>query len=257
MSPKPTAICCVSIAPLRAEPSDRAEMVSQLLLGESLEIVEVQDNWTKVICEWDRYEGWMDTKQYIKLDKVLDKSKDLTTAYELLMPAAGKNHFLQVPMGATLPQFDGMRFSIGKDKFNYTGQVLQDGQAASSDWITKIAKRYLQAPYLWGGRSAHGIDCSGLTQSVYKSAGIRLKRDTTQQVHQGELVDFLHQVQPGDLAFFENAKGVIAHVGIMSSQESVIHAHGWVREDRIDHFGIFREDTRRYSHRLRLIKRVL
>jgi gamma-D-glutamyl-L-lysine dipeptidyl-peptidase len=127
----------------------------------------------------------------------------------------------------------------------------------SHEIILKLARRYLYAPYLWGGRSPFGIDCSGFTQVVFMMAGLKLKRDASQQVGQGEGVDFAEQAQAADLAFFDNDKGNIVHVGIVMNNNHIIHAAGQVRIDRLDHFGIFNETLGKYTHKLRLIKRFL
>ena len=116
--------------------------------------------------------------------------------------------------------------------------------------------RYLNAPYLWGGRSPFGIDCSGFTQLVFKFAGIKLQRDAYQQGGQGSIINFIEEVQPGDLAFFSNDEGAIIHVGIMLKDNRIIHSSGKVRIDKIDHFGIYNAETKKHSHLLKLIKRM-
>jgi cell wall-associated NlpC family hydrolase len=116
---------------------------------------------------------------------------------------------------------------------------------------------YLHCPYLWGGRSPFGVDCSGYTQMVFKLAGKRLRRDTHMQAEQGMTVYLLDEAQPGDLAFFDDDNGNIIHTGILLSKNKIIHASGRVRIDLIDYHGIYNEALRRYTHRLRLIKRIL
>jgi len=254
------AACQVSLAPMRAHPSDKSEMVSQLLFGETVEISESKDGWRHVVCAWDGYIGWVDAKQLLPLtpseyDDYREHSSVNLSLVEGLMAA---DHFIPLTLGAALPRYDGLRCQLGDLSFQFSGPVVTPEQAPrTGEWVAKIARRYLHAPYLWGGRSPFGIDATGFTQIVFKIAGIRLLRDASQQVTQGRPVDFMEQCQLGDLAFFDNGKGTIGHVGIILPDCHVIHASGKVRIDKLDHFGIFNADQNRYTHQLRVVKRLL
>ncbi len=254
------AACQVSLAPLRAHPSDKSEMVSQLLFGETMEITESKDNWQHVVCSWDGFTGWVDGKQLKRLtpseyDDYRAHSSVNLSLVEGLMAA---DHFIPLTLGAALPRYDGLRCQLGDQSFQFSGPVVTPGQAPhTGEWIIKIARRYLHAPYLWGGRSPFGIDAPGFTQMVFKIAGIRLLRDASQQVTQGRTVDFMEQCQLGDLAFFDNGKGDIGHVGIILPDCYLIHASGKVRVDKLDHFGIFNREQNRYTHQLRIVRRLL
>lgn len=254
------AVCQVSIAPLRAHPSDRSEMVSQLLFGETVEVTETKDNWRHVVCSWDGYSGWVDTKQLRLLETAEYEAYQgrQTMNLSLVEGLMAADHFLPLTMGAVLPNYDGLRCSLGDQRFQFSGPVITPAeQQLGIDWVVKVAKRYLHAPYLWGGRSPFGIDCSGLTQMVYKMAGVRLLRDASQQVTQGRAIDFMEECQSGDLAFFDNEKGHITHVGLILPDCYVIHASGKVRIDKLDHFGIYNRELNRYTHQLRIVKRLL
>ena len=125
------------------------------------------------------------------------------------------------------------------------------------DDLVKTAFLYLNAPYLWGGKTPFGIDCSGFTQMVYKLNGYKLLRDVSQQATQGEALSFIEESQPGDLAFFDNSEGEIVHVGIIMKDNYIIHAYGKVRIDRLDQSGIYNTEARKHTHKLRVIKKII
>ena len=257
------AVCQLSVVPVRANPSDVEEIVTQLLFGELVEILEAskaKKNWCKIRCDYDGYEGWMDIRQLRRIGEMDADMYRRNHAFCLDLTAilTNNNHFLPITMGAILPMFDGMNLQLGDKHYAFNGQAVQNKAIkATPELIIKFARRYLFAPYLWGGKSPFGIDCSGFTQTVFRMAGIRLRRDASQQVEQGRLVDFVDQTQAADLAFFENDKGKIVHVGIVLEGNQIIHAAGQVRIDRLDHQGIYNEERNLYSHKLRLIKRFL
>ncbi len=250
----------LSIAPIRSGASDKSEMVSQLLFGEIVEILEKKGSWIKIRCDWDDYVGWMDKKQVKAITPSEYKNYTTNHAFslELLQPIMSTEHYIPITLGACLPSFDGMSLQLSGNSYQFSGQAIFPSKGNTNiELLLKIARKYLYAPYLWGGRSPLGIDCSGFTQVVFRMLGINLPRDAYQQVEKGELIDFIEQSQAGDLAFFENKNGRITHVGILLNKDEIIHASGRVRIDKIDHFGIFNIDTKRYSHRLRVVKRFI
>jgi hypothetical protein len=249
-------ICNLAVIPLRAEASDKSEQVSQVLFGEAFEILEWTDRWVKVITANDNYEGWVGRLQFAMLGHIAYKSLQQDPppiTYRAVTQAWKKpdNTVLYLPVGSSLAFLEGTTCKIVNEQFEIIGEI---GETASLD-IT--AKSFLNTPYLWGGRTHYGIDCSGFTQAVFKLQGIYLKRDASMQAEQGEVVDFLAEAKLGDLAFFDNAEGKITHVGIMLNNEQIIHASGRVKIDRIDSQGIYSEELKRYTHKLRIIKRVV
>ncbi len=253
-------IAALSIIPVRQSASHRSEQVTQLLFGETYEVLLHKNKWLQIRCSLDEYEGWIDEAQYTEITKKEFDAIKLETsgiALDLLCSVTSSNNSIAVVTGSSLPDFDGINFKIGKEKFIYNGQALQADQIRSMNMLEKIALRFLNAPYLWGGRSPLGIDCSGFTQIVFKCLNYSLKRDAYQQAEMGKVVNFIEESQVGDLAFFNNDEGKIIHVGIILKDQKIIHASGRVRIDNIDHFGIFNAETKKYSHQLKIIKRIL
>jgi len=249
-------ICNLAVIPLRAEPSDKSEQVSQILFGEAFEIEEWTDRWVRVITANDRYEGWIGRLQFVMLGhlsyKNLRQSPPPIT-YRAVTQAWKKpdNSVLYLPVGSSLVFLKGTTCHIGNEKFEIIGEI---GETESLD-IT--AKSFLNTPYLWGGRTHYGIDCSGFTQAVFKLQDIDLPRDAYLQAELGNVVDFLSEAKLGDLAFFDNEEGRITHVGIMLNSGQIIHASGRVKIDSVDSQGIYSEELKRYTHKLRIIKRFI
>lgn len=251
------AICNLAIIPLRAEPSDRSEIVSQVLYGEHFEITETQNQWSKIKLYFDGYEGWVDSKQYqvITEKNFTDLSKDAIILNADLVEYVTNpaNVLLPIPLGASLSFLN--HGEINTENFEFEGMRIS-GVKNKSHLIT-TAYQYLNAPYLWGGKTPFGIDCSGFTQMVYKLNGYKLLRDASQQATQGDPLSFIEESEPGDLAFFDNEEGRIIHVGIMMENNYIIHASGKVRIDRLDHLGIYNAEQNRHTHRLRVIKKII
>lgn len=253
-------ICNLSVIPMRLEPSHRSEQVSQLLFGEHFTVLQVQQEWSQIRCAYDDYEGWIQTAQYLPIAiqdfMELERSNNHLT-YDLVQILVNHQSIFSIMLGSTLPWFRAGSCRIGGVNYTFEGNARQPSHAEGTKSIVENAFMYLQAPYLWGGRSPFGIDCSGLTQMVYKLAGVKLKRDAWMQAEQGGSVHLLDESQPGDLAFFDNEEGKIIHVGILTAKNRIIHASGKVRIDNIDHHGIFNAETRKYTHNLRLIRRII
>lgn len=245
-------ICNLGIVPIRLEPSDTSEMVTQALYGDTFKVLEQRKKWSRIRFAFDKYEGWIDNKQYHEIEE--DSYKDLSSATinlstDLIEYVVDQSENLYpIPLGSDLNglkllehKFEGNSITSTKDKGN----------------ILKTAFLYLNAPYLWGGKTPFGIDCSGFTQMVYKLNGYKLLRDASQQASQGDALSFIEESEPGDLAFFDNAEGDIIHVGIIMEDNYIIHAHGKVRIDRLDHSGIYNIDKNLHTHKLRVIKKIV
>lgn len=253
-------MCKVSVSPLRKTANDRSEMVSQLLFGECVELLEKKGrSWIFVRVLHDAYEAWMDPKQlHLFEEKELMQFQSANhIALELVESVKSTDQALPILIGSSLPKFDGLSMKLPFGKYQYSGLSIHLLEPFNKvDILLNIAKKYLHAPYLWGGRSPFGIDCSGYVQVVFKTIGLALPRDAKEQVKEGIPVNFVTEVLPGDLAFFHNQDGRIHHVGIMLEQGRILHASGKVRLDPMDHYGIYNNELKKYTHRLRIIKRL-
>lgn len=245
-------------APLRAEPSHRTEVVSSLLFGEIAEVLDTNGDFTKIRCLYDQYEGWCQTTQLVEIsaEQAATAGKALTGDYTNLLELNGTP--MHIPLGTSLGLFQDNKAAFGHYHFVNKGSVVDPAQTVfEPEQIKKRAYEYLNTPYLWGGRTIFGIDCSGFAQQVFRFFNIALPRDAYQQAELGEVVGFLQEAKCGDLAFFDNEAGRITHVGILLDAETIIHSSGKVRVDKIDNMGIISSDTGKRTHQLRIIKRYV
>ena len=243
-------ICELSVVPIRAEAKDQSEIVSQLLLGDLVEILNIEENWTKVRCLFDDYLGWIDTKQITVL------TSDLYEQIQSANKLHTKTHFTEVslentktfaPFGSTF-----YKFHSSFERYSLKSEI----ESTKINTVQSAALSFLNAPYLWGGKTIYGIDCSGFTQVVFKVFGITLKRDAAQQVNQGESIDF-ESLRENDLAFFSNSKGHVIHVGIILNNSKIIHASGKIRIDELNSKGIYNTETSKLTHTLHSIRRYI
>lgn len=254
-------IASLSLIPARSGPGHAFEQVTQLLFGELYTVQEKKDRWLKILTEADAYSCWIHAGQHNEIAENLYREMQnapKAVAAEVVQTVTGMERSFPLLIGSILYDFDGMNFRNGREKYVYSGQAVMNNQEMlNGEHIRKFAMKFLHAPYQWGGRSPFGIDCSGLSQVVFKVYGMQIPRDSPQQATCGRTVHFLHESREGDLAFFEDQEGKIHHVGIILQNQQIIHAAGKVRIDTLDHHGIFNQETHQYSHTLRIIKRLL
>ena len=233
-------ICKLSVVPMREEPSHTSELVSELLFNDIYQIIDENEEWLKIHCMYDSYEGWVRKLQHNEI-----------TDDELTDYISKDKYIVNVPV----LHYENMIISFGSKVFQNTEGTIPLSKNYDPDVITDSAFRMLNVPYRWGGKSVMGIDCSAFVQLCAKIAGYKLPRDASQQYDFGEEVT-LSEALPGDIAFFENENHRIVHVGILLSRNMIIHASGEVRIDAIDETGIFNNELNKYTHYLNKVKRL-
>lgn len=254
-------VCRLSIIPVRADASDRSEQVTQLLFGDHYEVTEYNRDkkWCRIKIHYDQYEGWIDVKQHHAITAdyfgYLDQAEFKITT-DLTSSMLYNKSPLLILMGSMIPISSSELFKM-EEQFAFNGEAKNLGLKREYDYLKNIAIKYLNAPYLWGGKSPFGIDCSGFVQMVFKICGYKLLRDSSQQATQGKAVASLAEARAGDLAFFTNPEGRINHVGILLNDTRIIHASGRVRIDYLQEEGILTADTKVFTHTLSSIRRVL
>ena len=240
-------VCLLPIIPMRKTTSDQSEMINQILFGETFQVLKQAEKWSYVKLSHDQYEGWIDNKQYILLNIS-------NYTYNISNKKYCNIHMnkIQQPLllGSLIPK--NTKFN---NQFNIQHKLTFSKILDFEKWFIKISKKYLNTPYLWGGRSPLGIDCSGYTQIVYRFFGKNLPRDSSEQAKKGKKILNITKIKTGDLAFFSTKKS-ITHVGIILPNNKIIHASGKVRIDLIDAKGIFNLETSSYTHQLALLKRI-
>jgi hypothetical protein len=233
-------------------------MVSQLIFGECVEQLEQVKEWSRVRVRYDGYEGWCTTSHLTEIDEPEFEAAHTPLTPEWVTSLEYNGHPMMVPMGSHLTAMKNGKAQWRKNMVHYKGKTWDPGESVpDAKSIRQLTYRFLNIPYLWGGKSVFGLDCSGYVQTVYKFLGVPLLRDAHQQATQGEPIGFLEETRTGDLAFFDNEEGKITHVGLLLNAHEIIHASGKVRIDKIDNMGIVQSETHQRTHHLRVIRRLL
>lgn len=251
-----TFICENVFVPLRSGPSHKSEMLSQVLFGEKYRITEEAGHWFKIETMFDKYTGWIDMDHLQQTEDYEGITGHPINRSLLCYKHDKTKMVLEAGCEIYEPDFDNKIFKAGKDVYA-TGLDFGPQFISAKESVTDTAMKFINSPYIWGGRVPSGIDCSGFVQLAYKIHGMSIPRDSRQQAEFGTVIGFLEESQSGDLVFFDDETSRITHVGMILSRGLVIHASGRVRIDTIDHHGIYKNEIKGYSHRLRTIRRIL
>ncbi len=251
-------ICILNAIPVRKEPDDCSEMVSQVLFGETFKITDSASGFLKISTDYDQYEGWLAKNQITELDtkehQLINKTKKVYCGELINFISEQDNSLTLISLGAVLPVIQNHNFTVNNTEYFFEGESKSGSY--NKQKIIQTAYLYLNSPFLWGGRTPFGIDCSGFTQMVYKINGHFIPRDAAQQAQSGEVLSFIEESEPGDLAFFDDEEGNIVHTGIILANNYIIHSYGKVRIDQLDQSGIFNTSLKRHTHKLRVIKKI-
>lgn len=255
-----SAICLLAVVPMRKEPSHRSEMVSQLLFGEYVERGEEKNDFVLVKCLYDGYEGWVQANQLTAVDEAQTHSTaNYIGAYtaEVLVDGRSRQLPFAVPIYSLANPGEPLRFGEQQVSYSLVEAAVwhSKGKIFSKESLDGVVQIFLDTPYLWGGKSVFGIDCSGFVQQVFKLFGIKLLRDAYLQATQGTEVKNLDEACLGDLLFFQNEQGRIMHVGILLENREIVHASGKVRIDTVDGDGIINRETGKRTHAFHSIRR--
>ncbi len=254
-------LCRLSIVPVRAEGKESSEQVTQLLFGDHYTVLETagKGEWLRIRIQFDEYEGWINSKQHHGItEEYFEELSNLEyqACGEICSRLELQEAGLHIVFGSLLPITGNELFDLS-ETVKYEGKRLPVRKIRDFTILKETAFQYINSPYLWGGKTPFGIDCSGFVQMTFKLCGYALKRDASQQARQGKTVPALAEAKPGDLAFFNNAQGRVVHVGIILEDQQIIHASGQVRVDRLDEKGIFNEAKGVYTHELCLVQRYI
>ena len=252
-------ICAQGVVPVRRSTDNTSEQVTQLIFGDGYKILKKSErgDWLYIQNLYDNYEGWIRKDQHFAIsawyyEQLQNKSFPICADMKGYVSLNGKRFLVSI--GSTLPFYRDGKIKIGTQEAKFEGKTAQVPEKLDRDYLIATAKRFLQRPYLWGGKSEKGVDCSGFTQLTYKIAGYKIPRDSYQQAEKGKIIP-LEEARAGDLAFFHR-EGRVIHVGIVLGDGKIIHSSDEVQIDTLDKTGIYNARKKKYSHYLKFIKRL-
>jgi gamma-D-glutamyl-L-lysine dipeptidyl-peptidase len=250
----------LALVAVRTAPHSDAKQITELLFGDHYEVFKkAESDWVYIKIHFDGSEGWIETEQHHSIsqeyfDQINHANFKITT--DLTCNILFKKSPITILLGSIVPISNSELFKM-EEQFAFNGEAKSLGQKREAEFLITTAMKYLNAPHFPGGKSPFGIDAAGLVQMVFKIAGYTLPHAVSNQLTEGKTVKSLHEAMPGDLAFFSRKEGDVSHVGIVLSDEKIIHAFGRVRVDHLMEEGIMRADSRIYTHYLKEIRRIV
>ena len=233
----------LNIVPVRKNNDAKSEMINQLFFGESITIIKTKEKWSFISSNIDKYQGWIRNLHFKLIKKseykILSKSDSVFSKSEIIIK--NDTSEITIPTGSLLSSVKFLNYSY-----------VDEGEYKS---LLETIKSFINSPYLWGGKTKNGVDCSGLVQSIFKTLNIILPRDSKEQSNFG--VEIKEGYKLGDLAFFGENANKISHVGILVDNETIVHAYGKVRMDKINSSGIYNIEEERITHFLQKVNRIL
>ncbi|MDO5571082.1 MAG: C40 family peptidase [Bacteroidales bacterium] len=255
-------IALLALIPMRKNPNESSEMVSELMFGEVFSILKEDGSWAFIENKFDFYHGWIDRAMITEISEAEADALINSPVYIVRNPLTdikckGDNSPFRISMGSVLPGYipNKNSFTVAERTFKINSNQVVRFELGHLKSLLRTASLYMHTPYLWGGRSIMGADCSGFVQSVYRLNGVALPRDADQQCLLGEPIKGIENSYPGDLVFFENSLGNVVHVGMMFTKDMMIHCSGSVHLSKITNEGYWSDLLNDYVKRKPIIRR--